>query len=129
MLPPNLRGNMDNFNEIITWLFVVVNTGRILAYLPQLYVAWQCKNGATSISRMTWGYFAVSHLTGILYSVNVLHDTKMALALFGNFLACCVLVGIVTWKKSSHAKDVPSGKVSQPFECPWGKPVFAKTSE
>jgi len=46
---------MEHSSEIITWLFLVANTGRILAYVPQLIAAWNCKNGASSVSRLTWG--------------------------------------------------------------------------
>jgi hypothetical protein len=88
-----------SMNHIVTWLFVTTNTFRLVAYLPQFLAALRCRNGASSISRATWGYFALSHFTGHLYSSQVLHDPKMATVFLGNFIACGALVALVTWKK------------------------------
>ena len=119
---------MENATEIITWLFVAANTGRILAYVPQLVAAWNCKNGATSVSRLTWGYFAFAHLAGILYATYVVNDHRMMLVFCGNFVVCLLLVAIVTWKKLSHAKPgAVIHQVTEPaFSSPWGEAVFAK---
>ena len=122
---------MEHFSEIITWLFLVANTGRILAYVPQLIAAWNCKNGASSVSRLTWGYFAFAHLAGVLYGAYVIHDAKMAWMFSGNLLVCVVLVSIVTWKKWSHIKvsNVSQPVAHQPDESPWGKAVYARGAE
>ena len=94
---------MDNqLSNTIAWLFFIANGGRILAYLPQIVAAWNCENGASSISRATWAYFAFAHFTGCAYGSIVIHDSKVALVFFGNFLVCCVLLAIVTWKKRQH---------------------------
>jgi uncharacterized protein with PQ loop repeat len=93
----------EHITDIVTWAFFAANGGRILAYIPQLLAAWKCENGAKSVSRMTWSYFAVAHMTGILYGLIVIHNTQMALVFAGNFVVCCLLVGIVTWKKHRHA--------------------------
>jgi uncharacterized protein with PQ loop repeat len=106
---------MEHATDLITWLFVAANTGRVLAYLPQVAAAWNCKTGAASISRMTWGYFAVAHLTGVLYAYYVAHDTRMTLMFLGNLTVCTLLVLIVTWKKMAHARDrsdSPTGQVT-----------------
>jgi NAD/NADP transhydrogenase beta subunit len=88
--------------EIVTWLFVATNACRMLAYFPQIVAALKCQNGATAVSRATWSYFALAHLTGVFYSRLVLHDSKMATVLLGNFVACVTLVSIVSWKKARH---------------------------
>ncbi|MBC7702502.1 MAG: hypothetical protein H7274_00965 [Rhodoferax sp.] len=85
--------------NMVTWVFFAANMGRIFAYLPQILAAWRCENGAAAVSRMPWGYFAIAHCTGSLYGLIVIRDTNMALVFLGNFIACCTLVGIVTWKK------------------------------
>ena len=92
----------EHITDLVTWAFFAANGGRILAYIPQLHAAWKCENGAKSVSRMTWGYFAFAHLTGILYGLLVIHNQQMALVFGGNFVVCCLLVGIVTWKTSRH---------------------------
>jgi uncharacterized protein with PQ loop repeat len=91
---------MPSTVDVVTWLFVTANACRLFAYLPQIHAALKCRNGAAAISRATWSYFAIAHLTGHVYSRMVLHDAKMAAVLLGNFLACATLVGIVTWKQA-----------------------------
>jgi hypothetical protein len=91
--------------DIVTWVFLFANAGRILAYVPQLVAAWNCMNGASSVSRLTWGYFAFAHFAGVLYGAYVIHDFKMAWMFSGNLFACLLLVCIVTCKKMAHAKS------------------------
>ena len=118
---------MEEWTYVITWLFVIANAGRILAYVPQLLAAWNCKNGASSVSRLTWGYFAFAHLAGVLYGALVIHDFKMALMFSGNLLVCVLLVAIVTWKKVMHVSSIasPESNVKPARESPWGKQVYA----
>jgi len=102
----------EHITDLISLAFFAANGGRIVAYLPQVLAACKCKNGAKSISRMTWGYFALAHFTGVLYSYAVVHNDRMALVFMGNCLVCCLLVAIVTWKKrllNSHNVAVSSG--------------------
>jgi len=96
-----------NVAEIVTWLFLMTNAGRILAYLPQMHKAWACSNGANSVSRMTWGYFAAAHLSGALYGFIVAHDLGMAVVFTGNFTACVTLLTIITWKRRNQRQSAP----------------------
>ena len=105
---------MDSLVDIVSWLFVAANAGRLIGYMPQVVAAWKCKNGAASVSRMTWGYFAFAHFTGILYAMIVIHDLSMALVFLGNFTVCCLLIAIVTWKKRRHRMPLP---VAHPASC------------
>lgn len=89
----------EQLASLVTWIFFAANMGRIFAYLPQILAALRCENGAAAVSRITWGYFAMAHCTGSLYGFVVIQDTVMAIVFLGNFIACCTLVGIVTWKK------------------------------
>jgi uncharacterized protein with PQ loop repeat len=91
--------------ELVSWAFFAVNAGRIFAYLPQILAAAKCQNGAAAVSRATWSYFAFAHFTGAMYGLVVIHDHMMVIVFIGNFLACCVLVGLVSWKKWRHVAD------------------------
>ena len=91
---------MDSWLVLFSWIFLVTNIGRIFAYLPQIHAALSCGNGAKSISRFTWGYFALSHATVSIYGFFVLHDLSMGVIFLVNCIACCTLVAIVTWKQS-----------------------------
>jgi uncharacterized protein with PQ loop repeat len=97
---------MESLSDVVAWLFVAANAGRLIGYMPQVVAAWKCKNGAASVSRMTWGYFAFAHFTGILYATIVIHDWSMAAVFLGNFVVCCLLIGIVSWKKRRHQTSV-----------------------
>jgi len=101
---------MDNWIELFSLVFLVTNLGRIFAYLPQIQAALSCSNGA-SISRFTWGYFALSHATVSIYGFFVLRDVSMGAIFLGNCMACCALVAIVTWKQSGRTsrEDACSG--------------------
>jgi uncharacterized protein with PQ loop repeat len=94
---------MDNWVSIFSWIFLVTNVGRVFAYLPQIRAALACRNGAKSISRFTWGYFALSHATVSIYGFFVLQDISMGAVFLGNCIACCTLVAIVTWKQSGRS--------------------------
>lgn len=102
---------MEALHQAIAWLFVTVNAARTLAYVPQIWSALKSQDGAPGVSTVTWGYFALSHLTGVLYSIDSAHDAKLAGAFLGNFVACSVLLGVVVWRRrtaparAGHARD------------------------
>ena len=96
---------MDALHQTIVWLFVTVNAARTMAYVPQIWSVLKSHDGARGVSTVTWGYFALSHLTGSLYSLDIAHDSKLAGVFLGNFVACGVLLGVVYWRRR-----VPSSK-------------------
>ena len=77
-------------------VFTVMNTLRILAYVPQMLKAAQDANGASAISYATWTLFLISHLTTIAYAVVVPGDLVMAAVFLANALACLAIISI-TW--------------------------------
>jgi hypothetical protein len=112
---------MTTSADLASWLFMVANAGRMLAYLPQIYAAYKCRNGAVAVSRLTWGYFASAHLSAVYYAVAVLNDDKVALVFSGNFLACLILIALVTWKKLGHTES------DKHFQSPMLKPANSTT--
>jgi hypothetical protein len=100
---------MDTLHQAIVWLFVTVNAARTLAYLPQICSVLRSHDGARGVSTLTWGYFALSHLTGSLYSLDVAHDSRLAGVFLGNFLACGVLLGVVYWRRRMPAAKPAPG--------------------
>jgi hypothetical protein len=103
----------------IGWLFLLANSGRLLAYIPQILAAARCDAGAKSVSVVTWGYFAFAHLTALLYALFVLHDDKSAWIFCGNFLVTVVLVAIVCWKRRRHRQSLrrPAASAFVPTQC------------
>jgi len=113
---------MDSVASVVTWVFMAANMGRLLAYIPQIHAAATCRNGATSVSRMTWGYFGVAHLAGAVYGGVVVHDTKMVIVFMSNFLACATVVSLVTWKKRAYIRALSE----QSAPAPSAKPTAAQ---
>lgn len=90
---------MDVLHQAIVWLFVTVNAARTMAYVPQIWAVLRSDDGARGVSTVTWGYFALSHLTGSLYSLDIARDPRLAGVFLGNFVACSVLLGVVVWRR------------------------------
>lgn len=89
----------SSLSSLVGWLFLIANSGRLLAYFPQIIAAARCDAGAKSVSVITWGYFAFAHLTALLYAIVVLQDSKSVWIFTGNFVVTLILVGIVMWKR------------------------------
>lgn len=103
---------------VVAWLFLAANSGRLLAYLPQIVAAARCEAGARSVSILTWGYFAFAHGTAVLYAVVVLEDPRSTWIFSGNLVVTLVLVGIVCWKRHSHARrSLPADGAFVPTRC------------
>lgn len=88
--------------SIVVAAFSLVNSIRVLAYLPQILKASSDENGATAISFLTWGLFLVSHVTTVAYALVILADIVLALIFAGNALACLTLLVIVASKRRRH---------------------------
>ena len=97
------RNYIPWLNTVILSLFTLINSLRILAYIPQILKAAKDKNGASAISYMTWGLFLISHLTTIAYALVILGDLLMALIFLGNAIACVAILGITFLKRRWHA--------------------------
>ncbi len=93
-----------NWIEAITWMFVIANTGRLVAYLPQFLAAWNCPSGAKSVSILTWSYFTFAHFTALLYALFALRDSRSAWIFSGNLLATACLVTLLLWKRLQHSR-------------------------
>ena len=79
---------------LVGWAYVLANTGRVASYMPQIFALWRCRDGARSMSLLTWAYWAVSHLTAVMYAGLVIHDGKLLAVSSGN-LACCTMVVVL----------------------------------
>ncbi len=96
---------------VVLSLFTIVNSIRIVAYLPQIIRAAKDRNGASAISYTTWGLFFLSHLTTIAYAIVCQGDGVMAAVFLGNALACLAIVGVTFMKRRKH----PKGRIDAKF--------------
>jgi uncharacterized protein with PQ loop repeat len=100
--------------EFLSWLFLLTNTGRIIAYLPQIRAAWTCPQGARSVSLLTWSYFAIAHLAALLYAIYVLRDSRSTVIFAGNLTVTLCLVMVLLWRRQAVvAGNCASAKLPQ----------------
>jgi hypothetical protein len=90
--------------DVFTWLFLVANAGRVLAYMPQIAAAWKCEAGAKSVSLLTWSYFTLAHLTALMYALVVLQDSKSAWVFTGNLSFTALLVALLIFKRIQYRR-------------------------
>lgn len=97
------NGHQEWLRTAVFSAFTLINSLRILAYIPQMLTAAKDTNGASGISYATWILFLVSHLTTISYAVVCVGDKVMALIFLGNALACLTVVAITFFKRRQYA--------------------------
>ena len=90
--------------EITFTLFVACNSFRVVAYIPQILKAANDKNGASSISFMTWFLFLLAHLSTVAYAVINRSDWGLATCFTINAACCVAIVAVAYWKRRTHAR-------------------------
>src|SRR5882724_12282875 len=73
--------------------FALLNSGRALAYVPQIVRVYRDQNGAAAVSLITWAMFASSNLATAVYAHAVYSDAL-------NTLACLLVVVLTAMKRS-----------------------------
>jgi hypothetical protein len=90
--------------EIALALFALFNSARLVAYLPQILVVWQDRQGAKAISCTTWALFASSNFSTTTYAIFGLGDWGMALV-FGVNTICCVAILTLTGMRRAQFRE------------------------
>lgn len=80
-------------HSLVAWAYLLANGARIVAYLPQIRAVWRCRDGAASISLLSWSTWTLSHVAALLYALLVLRDLPFLLVTSLNLAGC----GAVTW--------------------------------
>ena len=93
--------------EITLALFAACNSIRVMAYLPQIHRAATDKNGASSISFMTWLLFLLANLSTVAYALINRSDWGLAACFSVNALCCAAILAVACWKRWSHARQGP----------------------
>lgn len=92
------------FQTTVLSVFAILNSIRVIAYVPQVVKAARDENGASAISFTTWSLFFFSHLTTILYAIVCQGDLLMALIFLGNAVACMAIVGVTLFKRRAAVR-------------------------
>lgn len=90
---------MDRFVTLISWIYLVTNTVRILFYAPQIRAVFKANDGAAAVSLTTWGFWTFANLTAALYGGFVIHDIGFTAIFIGNFLCTGLVTVIAAFKR------------------------------
>jgi lipid-A-disaccharide synthase-like uncharacterized protein len=90
--------------EITSAPFAASNSFRVIAYVLQILKAAGEKNGASSISFMTWFLFLLAHLSAVAYALINRSDWGLAACFAINAVCCVAILAVAYWKRRSHAK-------------------------
>jgi hypothetical protein len=81
-------------------MFAVLNSGRAIAYWPQIVSIYRDPGGATAVSLWTWTVFTAANVATVIYALAGLDDVVVA-AVFGlNTVGCGAIVALTTYKRS-----------------------------
>jgi hypothetical protein len=92
-----------HLNDAVIVAFSMVNTFRVIAYVPQILRIMRDGTGAHAVAISTWMLFLISHLTTVAYAVVVAEDLRMAAIFMANAVCCAAIVGLAQWKRIQTA--------------------------
>jgi hypothetical protein len=92
--------------EITLALFAACNSIRVVAYIPQVLKAATDRNGASSISMMTWALFLVAHLSTVAYALVNRSDLGLAACFAINAACCAAILAVACRKRRTHARHL-----------------------
>lgn len=83
--------------------FAIVNTFRVLAYLPQIALLLR-SNDTSTVSSATWFLFLVSNAVTAIYAASVAADIVLSLVFLANTVCCATIVALVYRKRWKSRK-------------------------
>ena len=97
---------------LIGGLYFLTNATRVFTYIPQVVVVWRCKEGARSVSLLTWGFWVLSNCTATAYGVLVLGDGLFVAISVVNLIGCGMVAAVAArrrsqWRSHGAASDAP----------------------
>jgi uncharacterized protein with PQ loop repeat len=109
--------------DITLAIFAACNSVRVVAYLPQIHKAATDKNGASSISFITWSLFLVAHVSTVAYALINRSDWGLAACFAINAICCVAILAIAYGKRRSHTKRLTERPVAaSAARCPECRP-------
>ncbi|RZI78148.1 MAG: hypothetical protein EOP80_02130 [Variovorax sp.] len=90
-------------------LYFLTNATRVFTYIPQVVVVWRCKEGARSVSLLTWGSWVLSNLTATAYGVLVLGDGLFVAISVVNLIGCGLVAAVAARRRAqwkNHAARI-----------------------
>lgn len=98
----------------IAWMYLGANSLRVLSYAPQIVAVWRARDGAASMSLLTWTAWTLSNVAATLYGTVVVGDTFLAIVSSLNLLGCGAVSSIVAHRRLALRRDLPArGQVAR----------------
>lgn len=92
--------------DAIAWAYLVTNAARLLTYVPQILAVWRCRDGARSLSLLTWSSWVVSHVTAVLYGAVVTADRFLVVVSLINLVCCATVTAIAVRRRLDGSRRV-----------------------
>lgn len=89
--------------DAIGWFYLLSSGSRILAYGPQIALIRRSRDGARSVSMITWVSATISQLAAVSYGVLVTADPCFTAVAAGNLLGCSAIVGLAAARRYPYA--------------------------
>lgn len=104
----SLHAHGDPLLALTGWLYLLTNAVRVFTYLPQIVVVWRCRDGARSVSLLTWGSWALSNVTATAYGALVVQDGFFVAISLVNLTGCSAVALIAArrrgqWRRAGGA--------------------------
>lgn len=96
----------------IIWFYLIANSLRGFTYIPQIVVAWRSKDGAKSLSLLTWSLWLVANIAAVLYGLH-LGDLFFTVVSLINCTGCGLVAGIA-WSRRRQWRRANRVAVSSP---------------
>ena len=88
--------------DVTLSVFMLCNSLRVVAYVPQITKAARDQSGAEAISFLTWGLFLFSNASAVAYALVNKDDWMMAAIFLGNTVGCAALLLVGAWQRKRH---------------------------
>lgn len=90
--------------QAIGWFYAATSLVRVAAYAPQVWLVSRCIEGARSVSLLTWGSAALSHLAATLYGMLVAGDSCFTAIGIGNLAGSVAIVWIAGVQRTANRR-------------------------
>jgi len=111
----NLTPDAGAWQAAIAWGYLLTNAARVFTYLPQIVLVWRCRDGARSVSLLTWGSWVAANGMAVLYGTLVVYDLFFLLISLVNLAGCGLVAGVAARRRLQWRRDRQAAAVARPF--------------
>jgi hypothetical protein len=106
---------MMTLADYSTTAFAILNSARIVAYVPQLWRVYRDQNGAAAVSIVTWLLFAAANAATVSYAWFAAADGLVALVFSMNTLGCLAVAALTAGKRLKAMAGLPPRRTTRPL--------------